>query len=97
MVNLKISATLREEIIASELDRRIEREPESLEMDVYRRIANAQPTRKDGSMNIDVTDAELDELYAEATYSGDPSEACDPQAGYIKAWAALARQIRRVR
>ena len=97
MTNLKITAGIIQEIVDRDLDLRIEQEPNNTAMEIYRKIRNTPVTRKDGSINIEVTAAELQELYAEADYSGMYESASDPTAGYIKAWAALARQIRKVR
>lgn len=93
MVNLKISATIIEEIALKELDKRIEFYPDQIAMDVYRRISAATSTRKDGSINIDVSPEELQELAQEARFAGDSLEA----DGSWQAWAALGRQIRKVR
>ena len=93
MQNLKITAAIIEDVALKEYDRRIESQPENKPMDVYRRIVNATSSRKDGSINIRVTNEELDELSIEARYSGDSLEA----SGCWRAWAALARQIRKVR
>lgn len=97
MNNLKITAGVIQEIVDRDLDLRTEQEPDNPAMEIYRKIRNTPVTRKDGSINIQVTEAELQELYAEADYSGMYESASDPTAGYIKAWAALARQIRKVR
>ena len=97
MTNLKITAGIIQEIIDRDLDLRIQQEPDNPAMDIYRKIRKTPVTRKDGSINIEVTEAELQELYAEADFSGDFRDASDPTLGYIKAWAALARQIRKVR
>ena len=97
MQNLKITAGVIQEIVDRDLDLRIDQEPDNPAMEIYRKIRNTPVTRKDGSMNIQVTEAEMQELYTEADYSGDFRAASDPTAGHIKAWAALARQIRKVR
>lgn len=93
MTNLKISATIIEEIMLKEFWRRIEFQPENREMDVYRRIAEATSTRKDGSINIDVSDEELEELAKEASFSGFYQEA----SGSWRSWLALEKQIKKVR
>ena len=97
MTNLKITAGIIQEIVDRDLDLRIDQESDNLAYDIYRKIRNTPVTRKDGSINIEVTEAELEELYTEADYSGDFRGTSDPTAGYIKAWAALGRQIRKVR
>ena len=66
-------------------------------MEVYLRIEAARSTRKDGSVSIEVSDPELQELYSEADFSSDPTMVEDPSAGYLKSWAALKRQIDKTR
>jgi len=97
MNKVKITAAVLDEIVQIEMHTRIDRDPKDIAQAVYKRIYNTPVTRKDGSITIEVNDLELEELYGEASYQGDPKGACDPTAGYIKAWAGLARQIKKLR
>ena len=97
MVTLRITAGIAAEVYARELWSRAEDATEPEAMEIYARIEATKATRKDGSFSIEVTDAELEELYQEADYSGDSEGAENPSAGYIKSWAGLKRQIEKVR
>ena len=97
MTTLKITAAVKDDMYQCEYHTRADRPNEPEAMKVYSRIADTKSTRKDGSISIEVSEAELDELYREAEYSGDSTSAVEPGAGYIRAWAGLKRQIEKAR
>lgn len=89
MKQLRITAKVIEDIVERELWNRTDAGCE-----VYDLIASTKATRKDGSINIEVNETQLNELRTEARFSGDYIEALD--FGAVRAWAALKRQIAKV-
>ena len=83
---LRITAKVIDDIAERELWQRTE-----AGCTVYERISNSKSTRKDGSIKIEVSQSELDELRTEARFSGDYTEAYD--LGAVSAWSALRRQL----
>ena len=97
MTTLRISAAVKQDVYDCEFHLRAEQPNEPKCMSVYSKIVEAVSTRKDRSVTIEVDEAELAELYKESEYSGDSMSAMQPNAGYIKAWAGLKRQIEKSR
>lgn len=92
MKRLKISKTIVNEIYLRELWSRDINENEG--MAVYAKINDARSTRKDGSVIIEVSEAELKELYQEAdAWSGNFDEYMMSRGEWM-AWRSLKKQCR---
>jgi hypothetical protein len=97
MITLKITDGIKADVSLRDLWARASNPKEPEFMAVYNLIYETKSNRKDGSISIQVSDLELQELYNEADFSSDPLGAVDPSAGYLKSWAALKNQINKVR
>lgn len=92
MKKVRISGTIVTEIYLRELWSRDINENEG--MAVYAKINSAKSTRKDGAVIIEVTEAELKELYQEAdAWSGNFDEYMMSRGEWM-AWRSLKKQIR---
>lgn len=92
MAKVKISATIVNEIYLRDLWSRDITENEG--MAVYAKINDAKSTRKDGSVVIEATEAEIKELYQEAdAWSGNFDEYMMSRGEWM-AWRSLKKQLR---